>query len=169
MFLFFIPPPPPLGNLGGGGGGYIGITVSVLFLSFFYTPLNKVGGEEVYMGYIGITFPSPVCLFFLHPTNKVYCNHFVRVSHLCPEDTLWTTKRYATKLGMMVHHHDPECHAKRVGCCLESQDHSTSSDPITGSCIYMVDFLTFCNQIWYSSASSRVWVAVRWNRVPGRK
>ena len=28
---------------------------------------------------------------------------------------------WATKLGMMVHHHDPECHAKRLGSYLQGQ------------------------------------------------
>ena len=31
----------------------------------------------------------------------------VRVSHLCPEDLFQTTKLYAAKLGMMLHHHGP--------------------------------------------------------------
>ena len=33
----------------------------------------------------------------------------VRLSHLSPEDIVRTTKLYAAKLGMMVHHHDLEC------------------------------------------------------------
>ena len=39
------------------------------------------------------------------------------------------TELYATKLGMMVHHHDRECHAKRLGSCLQGQGHSVGSDP----------------------------------------
>ena len=31
----------------------------------------------------------------------------------CLEDIFQTTKLYATKHRMMVHHHNPECHAKR--------------------------------------------------------
>ena len=31
------------------------------------------------------------------------------------EDIFWTTKLYASKFGMMVHHYDSECHAKRLG------------------------------------------------------
>ena len=41
----------------------------------------------------------------------------------CPEDIL-----YATKLGMMVHHPDAECHAKRLGCYLQGQAHSEGSN-----------------------------------------
>ena len=32
----------------------------------------------------------------------------------------------ATKLGMMVRHHDPECHVKRFGSYLQSQGHRSS-------------------------------------------
>ena len=47
----------------------------------------------------------------------------VPVSHLCPEDIFWTPKLYAVKLGMMVHHHNRECHAEKLGSCLQGQGH----------------------------------------------
>ena len=63
--------------------------------------VTKLGGGG---GYIGIGLS--VCLS-------------VRMSHLCPEDVFRTNKLRATKLGVMVHHHDLECHAKRLGSYLQ--------------------------------------------------
>ena len=78
-------------------------------------------------------------------------------SHLCPEDIVWTTKLYATKLGMMVRHHDPECHAKRLDCYLEGQGHSASSNPKKILfLVYMLDFWTLCNQIYYSGQPGQI-------------
>ena len=33
-------------------------------------------------------------------------------------------------LVWVVHHHDPECHAKRLGSCLQGQGHSLGSDTL---------------------------------------
>ena len=40
---------------------------------------------------------------------------FVLLSHLCPEDIFRTTKLYATKRAVMVHHHGLGCCVKRFG------------------------------------------------------
>ena len=38
---------------------------------------------------------------------------------LCyPEDIWRTFKLYATKLGMVVHHHEPECQVKRLAVAI---------------------------------------------------
>ena len=31
---------------------------------------------------------------------------------------------FVTKLGIVVHHHEPECHAKKMGFYLQGQGHS---------------------------------------------
>ena len=31
---------------------------------------------------------------------------------------------FATKLGIMVHHHEPDCHVKKLGFYLQGQGHS---------------------------------------------
>ena len=50
-----------------------------------------------------------------------YWNQVVRLAHLCPDEIFRTTKLYATKIGRMglVHHHDQECHANRLGSYLQ--------------------------------------------------
>ena len=54
----------------------------------------------------------------------------VHVSHLCPDDIFRTTEPYTTKLGMIIHHHDPvECHAKQLSSYLQGQGHSAGSNP----------------------------------------
>ena len=34
---------------------------------------------------------------------------------------------FVTKLGLVMHHHGPECHARRVVCCFQVQGHSGGS------------------------------------------
>ena len=40
-----------------------------------------------------------------------------------------TAEPFVTKFGMvmMMHHHGPECHAKRLVCCFQGQGHSKGS------------------------------------------
>ena len=76
------------------------------------------------------------------------------LSHPCPENIFRTTGLYATKLGLMVHHHDPECHAKSLGFYLQGQVTVWAQIlKITVSSIFP-EFWTFCNQTWYSGPSS---------------
>ena len=35
-----------------------------------------------------------------------------------------TAEPFVTKLGMVMHHHGPECHTGRLVCCLQVQSHS---------------------------------------------
>ena len=44
--------------------------------------------------------------------------------NVSPDDVLWSTKHFVTKLGMVMHHHEPECDAKRLALCLQGQGHS---------------------------------------------
>ena len=34
---------------------------------------------------------------------------------------------FATKLGFKVYHHKPECHVRKLGCCVQGQRHSNGS------------------------------------------
>ena len=80
----------------------------------------------------------------------------VHVSHRCLEDIFRTTKLCATKLGMMVHHRNPECHVKGPGSYLQGQGHSAGSKPKKNPqlfLLHLVNLLTFCNQIWCKGAS----------------
>ena len=38
-----------------------------------------------------------------------------------------TAELFVTKLGMVMHHHGPECHAKRLVCYLQGQGPSEGS------------------------------------------
>ena len=38
-----------------------------------------------------------------------------------------TTKHFVSKLGIVMHHHESECHAKRLVCCFQGQGHRKGS------------------------------------------
>ena len=40
----------------------------------------------------------------------------VCVSGFCPDSIFGTAQPFLTKLGMVMHHHEPECHAERLVC-----------------------------------------------------
>ena len=41
----------------------------------------------------------------------------------------FATKRFVTKFGIVVHHHDPECCVTICDCCPQGHGHSESSNP----------------------------------------
>ena len=44
-----------------------------------------------------------------------------------------TAEAFVTRLGMVTHHHEPECHARKYICCLQVQGHGEgSNDQIYG-------------------------------------
>ena len=45
------------------------------------------------------------------------------------DDILGITEHFVTKFGMMMQHHEPECHAEffLCVCCLQGQGHSEGS------------------------------------------
>ena len=43
------------------------------------------------------------------------------------DDISATAEYFATKLSMMMHHHGPECHAKRLICYFQGRGHCKSS------------------------------------------
>ena len=42
------------------------------------------------------------------------------VTHICSH----SAESFVTKLGIVVHHHEPECHVKKMGFYLQGQGHS---------------------------------------------
>ena len=48
---------------------------------------------------------------------------FKILANVCP-DVFWTTGHFDTKLGMVMQHYEPECHAEKLVCCLQCQGHS---------------------------------------------
>ena len=46
---------------------------------------------------------------------------------VCPDDIFWTNKHFVTKLGNVMHHHEPECPAKRLACYFLGQGQSKGS------------------------------------------
>ena len=47
--------------------------------------------------------------------------------NVCPDDIFWTIKHFVFKLGIVIHHYESECHAKRFICYFQGQGHSKSS------------------------------------------
>ena len=43
---------------------------------------------------------------------------------------LVTAEPFATKLGMVLHHCEPECCLKRLVCCLQGQSHYEDMDKL---------------------------------------
>ena len=33
--------------------------------------------------------------------------------NVCPDDIFWTAELFVTKIGLMMHHHEPECVVKK--------------------------------------------------------
>ena len=44
--------------------------------------------------------------------------------NVCPDDIFWNAEPFTTKLGMMMHHYEPDCLSKRLVCCVPGQGHS---------------------------------------------
>ena len=65
-----------------------------------------------------------------------------------------------SKLGLVMHYRGPECHARRLVCCLEVQGHSEGSyNQIWLFLPYLLllnccFFFFFCNQIYLDGTSS---------------
>ena len=41
--------------------------------------------------------------------------------NVCPNDIFWIAEPFTTKLGMVMHHYEPDCLSKRLVCCLQNQ------------------------------------------------
>ena len=78
--------------------------------------------------------------------------NFKMSMNVCLEQIFWTTEKLITKLGMVLHHHEPVCLAKRLLCCLQDQGHSVL--------LYLLNYWFFCNQtlVWWHMIVS--WVVL---------
>ena len=64
-----------------------------------------------------------------------------------------------TKLGLVMQHHGPRCHARRLICCLQVQGHSEGSfDHVWLFLPYLPNCWSFCSQISLDGATS--WAGV---------
>ena len=43
--------------------------------------------------------------------------------NVCLDDIFETTKHFVSRLGIVMHHYESECHAKRLRCYFQGQDH----------------------------------------------
>ena len=64
------------------------------------------------------------------------------------DDIFSAAEPSVTKLGMVMQHHGPKCHARRLVCCLQVQGHSEGSfNQIWLFLPYLLNCWSFCNQI----------------------
>ena len=50
--------------------------------------------------------------------------HFTMSMNDCPDDLFWIAELFCvTKLGMVMHHYEPDCLSKRLVFCLQDQGH----------------------------------------------
>ena len=47
--------------------------------------------------------------------------------NVCPDNIFYTIKNIVFKLGIVIHHYESECHAKRLICHFQGQGHCKSS------------------------------------------
>ena len=58
------------------------------------------------------------------------------------------------KLGRVIQHHGPKCHARRLVCCLQVQGHSEGSfNQIWLFLPYLLNCWSFCSQILFDGTS----------------
>ena len=50
--------------------------------------------------------------------------NFKMSMNVCPDDIFWIAEPFTTKLGMVMHHYEPDCLSKRLVCCLQGQGHN---------------------------------------------
>ena len=77
---------------------------------------------------------------------------------------IWTADPFASKLGLMAHHHRVDCLVKRLDCSAVvkvTEKVQNSSECSSGR--YLLSCWTFCNQTWYGNASS--WARVSWKKI----
>ena len=77
-----------------------------------------------------------------------------------------TADPFATKLGLMVHHHKVDCLGKRLDCWVVHKVEVTEKVQNSSDCSYGGHFLncwTFWNQTWYGDATS--WARVSFGKI----
>ena len=74
---------------------------------------------------------------------KVTAN-FKMLLNVSPDDMFWITEHFTTKLGMVMHHYEPDCLPKRLVCCLQGQGHGEGSYN-QNMTFYLLNCWSFCN------------------------
>ena len=93
---------------------------------------------------------------------------FKMLMNVCPDDVFWTAKHFGTKLGIVMHHQEPEYCAKRLVGYFQGQGHSkgTYDQSMTVSIIsFELIILSLPNLVWWhiiisQSVLWRNWIAV---------
>ena len=86
-------------------------------------------------------------IIILDKENGLLCHrsrlqqNFKMSMNVCPGNIFWTAEPFTTKLGMAMHHHEPDCGSKRFVCYLQGQGYSE------GSCNHN---MTFLHILWSS-------------------
>ena len=68
----------------------------------------------------------------------------------------WTADPFATKLGLIVHYHKPECFTEILDCYVQNVNECLSK-------WCLLHHQTFCFQLWYCDAS--LWVGVSCQKI----
>ena len=77
---------------------------------------------------------------------------FKNVGNVCLDDIFWSAEHFFTKLGMVMQHHEPECHTeKKKVCYLQGQGHSK------GSCDQNMTLSTISSTLLISWQQNLVW------------
>ena len=63
-----------------------------------------------------------ICCFKVEVTSRA---HMIKIWQFLLY--LWTACPFATKLGLKVHYHKPECFMEKLDCCVQGQGHSKIS------------------------------------------
>ena len=80
---------------------------------------------------------------------------FGMLMNVCRDDIFWTTEHFVTKFGMVMQHHEPECHAEKFCCCcLQGQGHSKGSYDQNMTLLYFLNCWFLGNQTWSDDTSS---------------
>ena len=46
------------------------------------------------------------------------------LKNVCPDSIICATEHFVTKPGMIMQHHEPECHAEKLVHCVQCQGHN---------------------------------------------
>ena len=88
--------------------------------------------------------------------------------NVCPGDVFWLTEHFVTKFSMVMHHHEPECHAEIILFLFFAVFKVKSQrGPIWSKYDFLLYFLNcwfLSNQTWSDDTSS--WVRVSCENQP---
>ena len=70
----------------------------------------------------------------------------------------WTADPFATKLGLIIHYHKPECFMEKLECCVHGQSHRKMSKCVWLFRWYFLNCWTFLlpNLVWWCITMSQI-------------